>query len=642
MSSKIIPGIDGLVHPRGSKDYEIYRYQYGYSSYPERVNPGMIVIPKDVSDVCKVVKYAKAKGLRIAVRSGGHQYSAASSTVGENIQIDMSKSFLEFEDRSKVDGTVTMGVSYAINEINKKLGDIGCFVPHGQCSHLHFGGHAQTGGYGVLGRAFGLLGDHIQQLRIVTAGGEEKTLSRNATDLSEKEWFFAFLGGSPGNYGILTHLTLRVHRDTDHPNSRGLKFMCIYSKDILAELLTIKAKMAAQTDLLCDVDFCVTVVNNTPFSLAAHHGIDEKFKREHSEQFGNDSVAAWPASIMVYAQYANTLGDKQPESDYKEAMKWLDDILNVFQFEWKDPFDMLVPRKVFFDHRTHRSMSELTREWVFFNVREFDLPYEKRTYMSNSTTLLKDKWVDWVTNRVDCGIHSHHVKITLQVQHFGGVRSNFVTGGADADPSDTAYSWRSDATVCCCLNCFYEPEGRVEAMQWQAENDKCVGTTDSVFCKEDRRLLWGSYNRQGELWDLDDNWRFYHESEEKYLRLRAIKKAVDPEGVLVPNKFCIGWNQYSQDPITVLSDDAVNANTAVSSSSGVAAVISDAEYIKGMTFRMAHEVKGGMRDLLPLHFETTKKKQKQHKEGVVPGASGEDVLPALIGVEHGSVCCVIG
>ena len=167
--AQAIPDFVGNQYSRGTPENEVHRYQYGFSSHTDRVNPALIAYPRDVSDVTKAILFAKRHGIAVALRTGGHQYSAASSTIGDNIQLDLSNTFLELEDQGNA--RVRVGISFSLSKFNRKLGKLGYFVPHGQCCHVHVGGHAQTGGYGQLGRSFGLFGDHIVEIHFVDANG---------------------------------------------------------------------------------------------------------------------------------------------------------------------------------------------------------------------------------------------------------------------------------------------------------------------------------------------------------------------------------------------------------------------------------------------------------------------------------------
>ena len=139
-----------------------------------------------MDDVIKTVKYARDSKKAIAVRTGGHQYSGqcivindathdsqntgASSTSRANIQLDLSTTFKSKPDDLQViptpadAGDVTLvrtSVSWSLGDFLGFLTDNHLFVPTGQCTDVHLGGHVQTGGYGQLARSFGLLGTFL-------------------------------------------------------------------------------------------------------------------------------------------------------------------------------------------------------------------------------------------------------------------------------------------------------------------------------------------------------------------------------------------------------------------------------------------------------------------------------------------------
>jgi FAD/FMN-containing dehydrogenase len=74
---------------------------------------------------------------------------------------------------------VYVSVSHSVGEFNQFLRDHQLFVPHGQCADVRLGGHAQTGGYGQLGRSFGLLGDHIWGIRMINHNGEIQEVTKS-------------------------------------------------------------------------------------------------------------------------------------------------------------------------------------------------------------------------------------------------------------------------------------------------------------------------------------------------------------------------------------------------------------------------------------------------------------------------------
>ncbi len=508
-----IAGITGNQFPQGTQAYKDNKYQYASSSHEvdHNMNPGLIIQPKDKNDIALALKYAKSRGIAVAIRTGGHQYSGASSTSATNVQLDLKQTFLGPDDQAifEKDGKsfVRTSVSWSLGAFNAYLTKNKVFVPHGQCTDVHLGGHVQTGGYGQLIRSFGLLGDHVVSLELVDHDGNFKEITK-ATD---PELFYAILGGSPGNLGVLTHFTINVHRDSDHQGSRGLKALYWYDPTTLKRLVDVLTEMSEDANFPRNYDLCVSVLSSSFSLLDLWPELDGKMKTEHPEIYGKDDMPFWPRTIVVYAQWVPF--DKNDVCD----MSW---------------FDRVGKGSISIHGVQQKPMSEMTGDWLFRNVREFDHSYVKRTYMTKSTTLAKDGWANWVTDRIDAIVSpkANHCFLSAQLQCVGGKNSKFTT---NAD-NGTSYSWR-DSTFCCTLDCFHESTAQARADDWQKVNDEEGIGPQGKYSKEDRRVLWGSYGS----FDLDASWKLYYEDQAKYERLQKTRLAADPDGVFTPNPFCV-------------------------------------------------------------------------------------------------------
>ncbi|KAI0396311.1 hypothetical protein F5Y17DRAFT_465189 [Xylariaceae sp. FL0594] len=509
-----ISGVVGAQDLPGTQSYEDNKYQYATSTYGvERdLNPALLVRPKNKEDIVKTLRYAREKGVAVAIKTGGHQYSGASSTSAPNIQLDLEHTFRAPEDRAlfRAEGKARSSVSWSLGEFNAWLTENKVFVPHGQCTEVHLGGHIQTGGYGQLCRSFGLLGDHVLSFELIDSDGN----SEEVTQASDPELFFALLGGSPGNLGVITHFTIRVHRDEDYAGSRGMKALFLYTPEKLRRLLDIMVEMAEDDDFPRNYDLTVSCLSSSFPLLDLWPGLDEQMARHHPELYGRNGLVGWPRTIIVYAQWVPFSRDDRCD------LAWFDRI--------RQGCDILLGDSAV----QEKPMSELTGDWIFRNVREFEKPYVKRTYATSSTTLSADGWADWVTGRIDAIVRPEHNRcwLSAQLQCVGGRNSMFRRNAGNG----TAYSWR-DSTLCVTMDCFHDPETKVRAQDWQKVNDEEGVGPNGKFSKQDRRLLWGSYGD----WDLDKAWALYYDDRATYDRLRRARKAADPHGVFTPNPFCV-------------------------------------------------------------------------------------------------------
>ena len=333
--ASVFEGFHGRIVQHGDDVYEQSVYQYAWSSLINEgvIEPEAILYAQGDADVITIT-YAKTHNVAIAVRTGGHQYSGASSTSGRNIQLDLSSTYTSFHWENTDHSQVTLGISIDVGTFQKKLGEYGRFVPMGVCREVYLGGHIQTGGYGQFTRSFGLLADYVQKIRIITADGQARWVQRGKTE--DKDLFYAILGGSPGNFGVLTDVTLNVIKDEDHPDLRGFRAMFLYSEATLQRLLDVMVDQDDTSDTPGDYDYCVSMMSASP-----------------SE--------GRPAVIAVFAYWANLEGHNQPYSP-----EFFQKILDAGGADKAMPY-----LGIFLDGKTHTPLSVLCSHWIMPVARAF-------------------------------------------------------------------------------------------------------------------------------------------------------------------------------------------------------------------------------------------------------------------------------
>ena len=156
--------------------------------------------PRDVS-AC--LAFVRKFGLPVAARSGGHSYAGWSSTTGLMVDVTAMNSF-----RVGAGQTVRVGTGLHLIDLYNRLAAHGLAVPGGSCPTVGVAGLTLGGGVGVLGRAYGLTSDALQEVQIVTADGTVRTCNAS----TNSDLFWACRGGGGGNFGIATAFTFRTHR----------------------------------------------------------------------------------------------------------------------------------------------------------------------------------------------------------------------------------------------------------------------------------------------------------------------------------------------------------------------------------------------------------------------------------------------
>ena len=512
------PSFQGHTFARGTVEYNDANNIYASSTYGvERdMNPGAILVPSSIEDIQWVVE--NARGKRIAIRTGGHQYSGASSTGPDNIQLDLKPTFRRpdadlrlIRDAENDKVYIRSSVSWTLQEFYDFLLANKVFVPTGQCVNVCLGGHVQTGGYGMFARSFGLLGDYVREMEIVDYTGSVLKITKD----SHPELFYGFLGGSPGNFGVLTHFTVEAQQDSKHEGSQGIWLALRYSKATLKALYDILVETAEDPEFERNYDLSVNVLSENFNILDIFPGSADDLKKATPHEAlpdvhfkSLDFIHFKLGVILVYAQWVS-FGTNTYSPALFERIKAVPAL-------WK------IGR----ESEGNTSVSTIGSWWLFRRSREFPHPYVKRTKSSNSTTFSKDGWSQWFSERIDAVVSDpdNGLSVSSQIQVKGGRNSMFWKNASDS----TAFSWR-DGTLGGTWDIFYTDKDKAEA--WQDENDKDMSR---YFCKDDRRVLWGSYGD----WDMKKVWQYYHDPA-SYQRLRQIRKQADPNATFTPNPFCV-------------------------------------------------------------------------------------------------------
>lgn len=175
---------------------------------PTTRKPLLIVAPKSELNVPAVVTCARNNGLKMKIRSGGHDFEGISFTASfPFILLDMfnlNKVDIDIDTETAwVQSGATLGqIYYRIAEKSP----IHAF-PAGVCPSVGAGGHFSGGGYGVLIRKYGLSVDNIVDARVVDVNG--RILDRESMG---EDFFWAILGGGGSSFGVILSWKLNLVR----------------------------------------------------------------------------------------------------------------------------------------------------------------------------------------------------------------------------------------------------------------------------------------------------------------------------------------------------------------------------------------------------------------------------------------------
>jgi len=547
-----IEGFSGEIYD-GSPGFALgsKRQQYATTSYDSQMNPSIIAYPKTENDVVLAIKYATSKDpearktsawpsgypLKVMGRGGGHQYCGTSC---DNDALILSMDYfntLEMREVNKdvmgPDGkrhTVTKEFHVGTGILLKDLATffnsfknsanpygkpamgsnefLGVTVPHGECPTVGIGGHAQSGGVGHIVRNFGYCVDYVYGFTIVTANGSIRKVNRDSPAQEDKELYWAVLGGSPGAFGVTTHLVFHPILDEDYPDSTGWDANIPYTAERMKACLVILedfVNRAQETD-----------------DNALPEGLD--LMMSMSSALSYRDIIPLPPMILFELECK----DMKDTKAYGQMQEIIEKFKTTVYSGKEGILDLTASIGKQFDGKSHYKLSQMSLGYtrkppmVTRGGRENPRAYNKAAYGSKDKvtpgwSTAYAKLLDEVVDDVE------HVHCVFQVVVGGGAQTR------NGEANLNAMSHRDAHIHTIVFDLFRDDDNdsiKAAADFQKSFEMKVVNKHQTAHPKV--MAQWASH---GDL-DMDKQqvWEKYIDND-KYDKLRRIKKDVDPDDV---------------------------------------------------------------------------------------------------------------
>jgi FAD/FMN-containing dehydrogenase len=192
--------VRGAVLTPGDSGYDAVRPAFN-AMYPGR--PAVVVQATDTADVVEAIKFARERGLLLAVRGGGHSVAGLSSVDG-GVLLDLA--LMNKVDVDPDEKLVRAEGGALWRDVDRATQVFGLAAPGGIVSDTGIAGLTLGGGEGWMRRKYGLSCDSLVSAEVVDARGQVWTASNEAN----ADLFWAIRGGG-GNFGVVTSFTFRLY-----------------------------------------------------------------------------------------------------------------------------------------------------------------------------------------------------------------------------------------------------------------------------------------------------------------------------------------------------------------------------------------------------------------------------------------------
>ena len=196
----LAPSLDGHVITPEDVGYDESRQAFNLSI---DLRPAAVVIAHSAQDVAATVRFARARGLRVAPQGTGHNAAPLGSL--DDVILLRTGAMKEVDiDFGAGQARVEAGVVWG--EVADLAAPVGLAALAGSSRNVGVVGYTLGGGLGWLARKHGLACNSVTAIELVTGEGEQVRVDAD----HDPELFWALRGGG-GNFGVVTALEFRLY-----------------------------------------------------------------------------------------------------------------------------------------------------------------------------------------------------------------------------------------------------------------------------------------------------------------------------------------------------------------------------------------------------------------------------------------------